>query len=150
MPQSLAKVYVHAVFSTKERMACLTPALCAELYPYAATVLGNMDCPCIQVGGAADHVHILCALSKTLSVADFIEEIKKPTSKWLKRKGAAFGRFQWQNGYGAFSVSQSQARRVTEYIRNQPQRHKRLTFQEEFQALLRKHEIPFDERYVWD
>ena len=150
MSQSLAKIYVHAIFSTKNRMACLSPGLCQELYPYTATVLQNLDCPPIQIGGVVDHIHILCALSKNLSIKEFIAEIKKPTSKWVKTKDAIFRNFFWQGGYGAFSVSQSQVERVRAYIIGQTEHHRKQTFQDEFRAFLRKYKIPFDERYVWD
>jgi len=150
MSQSLAKIYVHAIFSTKQRVTCLYPELCAELYPYAATVLKNMDCSPIQIGGVSDHLHILCAMSKHLKLIDFIAEIKRPTSKWVKTQGAALRNFSWQSGYGAFSVSQSQVERVRNYIVTQTEHHRRRTFQEEFRAFLKRYQIEYDERYVWD
>ena len=128
MSQSLAKIYVHAIFSTKNRVPCLSPDVSAELHPYAATVLKNMECPPIQIGGVADHIHILCALSKNLSAAKFIEEIKKPLSKWLKTKAAALKGFHWQSGYGVFSVSQSKVQDVRRYIQRQAAHHGRQAF----------------------
>ena len=149
MPQSLSKILVHLVFSTKDRLPCLPPKIREALYPYMATILKNMDCPAIKIGGIADHVHVLCVLSKNLSVAKLIEEVKKPTSKWLKSKGAACGKFQWQNGYGAFSVSQSSVPRVRKYIEDQEKHHQGLTFQEEVRGFLDRYHVPYDERYVW-
>lgn len=150
MAQSLSKIYVHVIFSTKHRWACLDAGIREELFPYMATVLNNLDCPAIQVGGASDHPHALCVMSKNIEAKKLIEEMKKPTSKWLKAKGALYGKFSWQNGYGAFSVSQSQVQRVRSYILGQEEHHKRQTFQDEYRAFLKKYEIPYDERYVWD
>ena len=150
MSQSLSKIIVHIIFSTKNRLACISPEIRHELYPYMATVLKNMDCPAIIIGGTSDHVHILCVLSKKLSIADLVEEVKKPTSIWLKSKGAMFGKFYWQKGYGAFSVSQSKVKTVREYINNQERHHRKMTFEEELRGFLNKHEVDFDERYIWD
>lgn len=150
MPQSLAKMIVHVAFSTKGREPCLSEVVRAELWPYAATVLRNIDCPAVQIGGAADHVHILCVLSKNLSLAQLVEKVKTATSKWLKTKDDNLTRFHWQNGYGAFSVSPSHVEWVKEYIAGQEEHHRPLTFQEELRQLLGKYGIEFDERYVWD
>ena len=112
-------------------MPCLSSEIRPELYAYAVTVLKNLECPAIQIGGTENHVHILCTLSKNMSVAKLVEEIKKSTSRWLKSKGDRFREFYWQNGYGAFSVSQSDVKRVREYILNQEEHHRRVTFQED-------------------
>ncbi len=149
MAQSLAKIYVHAVFSTKDRTPCLNHTTRRELYPYMATVLNNLDYPAIKVGGTADHIHILFALSKNISIAQLVERVKKPASKWLKLKGVDFGKFQWQNGYGAFSVSKSNVKKAAEYIENQEKHHRNIIFQDEFRCLLKKHGMAYDERYVW-
>lgn len=98
----------------------------------------------------ADHVHILCILSKNHALAKVMEEIKKGTSKWLKTQSSSLGTFHWQNGYGAFSVSQSSIAAVREYIAGQEEHHRKVTFQEEFRAFLRKYRVEYDERYVWD
>ncbi|KPL07455.1 transposase [candidate division BRC1 bacterium SM23_51] len=150
MPQSLARILVHVTFSTKNRTACLSRAIQKELYAYTAAVLKNLRCSAIQIGGVADHVHILCVLSKNVSVAQLVEAVKKPTSKWLKSKGPAFTGFHWQAGYGAFSVSQSNVEKVRAYIANQEKHHRKLSFEEEFRRLLGKHRVAYDERYLWD
>jgi REP element-mobilizing transposase RayT len=150
MAQSLAKILVHIIFSTKNRIACLSPAVRTELYPYTATVLEHMDCPALKVGGVEDHIHILCLLSKNLSIAQLIEDVKKPTSRWLKTKDAALATFHWQSGYGAFSVSSSRAANVRQYICNQERHHHTTTFQEEFRRFLQEYNVAYDERYVWD
>ena len=150
MPQSLSKILVHVVFSTKNRAPCLNTGVRDELYRYMAMVLQGLSCAPIKIGGEADHVHILCVLSKNISVAKLVEGVKRPTSKWVKSKRSDLKKFYWQNGYGAFSVSQSHLKQVTDYIANQKQHHRRITFQEEFRRLLKRYQVSYDERYVWD
>ena len=151
MPQSLSNVLVHIVFSTKERRAMLRGAdIRAEMHKYLGGISNNLDCPPIIVGGTDDHVHLLARQARTIALADWIKELKRGSSIWIKTKGPALEAFQWQAGYGAFSVSQSQSDRVQCYIATQEEHHGRLSFQDEFRELLRKHGIEFDERYVWD
>ena len=150
MPQSLSRILVHLVFSTKNRAPILNPEIRAELHPYLAVVLRDDGCPSLQVGGVEDHVHLLFGLSRTRTVAQVVEAVKTSSSKWIKTKGPAFSEFHWQAGYGAFSVSQSHADAAVRYIQNQGKHHKKVTFQEEFRELLRRYQIEYDERYVWD
>jgi putative transposase len=151
MPQSLANVLLHIVFSTKERRALLQNAeLRDEMHRYIAGVSVNLRCPAIIVGGATDHVHMLANQSRTIAFAEWVKELKRASSLWAKKKSPQWGLFQWQAGYGAFSVSQSQKHRVQEYIRSQEDHHRQLSFQDEFRQLLAKHRIVFDERHVWD
>jgi hypothetical protein len=107
-------------------------------------------CPPARVGGWIDHVHILCGLSRTITVAELIEVLKRETSKWIKQRAMDLGTFHWQNGYGAFSVSQSNVDQVIAYIDRQQEHHRRMTFQEEFRMMCSKYHIEIDERYVWD
>jgi REP element-mobilizing transposase RayT len=151
MPQSLSNVLVHIVFSTKERRAMLRGReLAVEMHKYLGGISNSLDCPPIIAGGTDDHVHLLARQARTIALADWIKELKRGASIWIKTKGPALELFQWQAGYGAFSVSQSQAERVQQYIAGQEQHHATLSFQDEFRQLLRKHGIEFDERYVWD
>ena len=150
MPQSLSRILIHLVFSTKGRERFLTSAIQTELHPYLAGTLDNMECPSLQVGGAEDHIHLLFGLSRTRTVAEVVEKVKTSSSKWIKSKGVEFAQFHWQSGYGAFSVSQSHADAVIAYIRNQAQHHQTVTFQEEYRRLLERYKVDFDERYVWD
>ena len=151
MSQSLARVVVHIVFSTKYRRPWLEDKLIQdELYKYLAQILIRIECPAITIGGAADHLHILCNLSRKIAIMDLLEELKSSSSKWIKTKGNEFQDFSWQGGYGIFSVSESKVPDVREYIDNQEQHHKRMTFQEEFRLLCQRHGIEIDERYVWD
>jgi putative transposase len=112
-------------------------------------ILDNLKSPSLQTGGVDDHVHILCALSRTHSPADLLEEVKKSSSKWMKADGGIAG-FAWQAGYGAFSIGESQTEAVIRYIQNQEGHHRKLTFQDEFRRFLQRYRVPFDERYVWD
>ena len=150
MPQSLAKIYVHLIFSTKNREPLLDREIQIELASYLGGALNNLDCQPIEIGGAKDHADVLCCLSKNLSVSKLIEEIKSGSSKWVKTKGSHFAQFHWQNGYGAFSVSQSHLNAVIQYIRQQEEHHRKVTFQEEFREFLERYRVAYDERYVWD
>ncbi len=151
MPQSLAKVILHTVFSTKGRAAYLTPEpIRAELYSYLATVLKSLDSPAVVIGGMADHVHVLHLLSRTHTIAEVVEEIKTASSKWLKTKGEPYRDFHWQGGYGTFSVSESKLPDVRAYIENQAEHHRKMSFQDEFRELCRRHGVTVDEKYVWD
>jgi REP element-mobilizing transposase RayT len=150
MPQSLSKIYVHVVFSTKYRKELILDNVIQELHHYTAGILNNMECPSIQVGGVKDHIHILFVLSRTNTIAQIVEKVKTGTSKWIKTKGDGYKGFHWQSGYSAFSVSQSGIIQVTEYIQNQAQHHLKMTFQEEYRSLLLKYKISFNEEYVWD
>ena len=151
MPQSLAKILVHAVFSTKERRPFLRDALLRdELHRYLGGILANLDCHPIIVGGVEDHVHMLFALSRTSTVAEVVKEVKRSSSLWIKTKSRDLDDFAWQNGYGIFSIGFSQIETVQAYIKNQEEHHRNVTFQDEFRAFLKRYEIECDERYVWD
>ena len=151
MPQSLARVVIHLVFSTKLRTPWLKDAaIRTELCAYCATVLQNMDCPPILINAVEDHVHILTNLSRKLAIAEVVEKVKTSTSAWIKRKSASYHDFYWQAGYGVFSVSESKVDDVRAYVANQEEHHRRLSFQDEYRALCRKHSLEVDERYVWD
>lgn len=150
MPQSLAKILLHIIFSTKNRMPLLKDEIREPLHGYMAGVLKKLDSPAIVIGSVENHIHILCALSRTQTVASVVEEIKKSTSKWIKTNGVAYSKFQWQAGYGAFSVSESNRAEVEQYIQSQREHHRTRTFEEEYRAFLKRYNVPYDERYVWD
>ncbi|HEY2572817.1 MAG TPA: IS200/IS605 family transposase, partial [Verrucomicrobiaceae bacterium] len=140
MSQSLARIVLHLVFSTKNRVAWLTDVAARhELHAYMAGILKKLECPAILINGVADHVHVLSQLSRTFAVCDLLEELKKNSSRWIKRQGANYSDFHWQAGYGAFSVSESNVPQVRKYIAEQDQHHRKITFQDEFCALCRKH-----------
>ena len=150
MPQSLARVHIHLVFSTKNREPLINDTIRDPLHRYIAVVLQNFGSPADLINSIEDHVHILFDLGRTASISQVVEEIKTTSSKWLKHQDAALSQFAWQAGYGAFAVSESNLETVRQYIANQREHHRTKTFQEEYRAFLKKHNVPFDERYVWD
>jgi REP element-mobilizing transposase RayT len=152
MPQSLAKVLVHLVYSTKNREPFLADeTLRKQLFAYKAAILRDVvDSPALVIGGVEDHVHALLLLSRKFAVKDVVEEAKTETTKWMKKKSPEYANFHWQSGYGAFSVSESNAPTVKRYIMNQAQHHATMTYQDEYRELCRRHAIGIDERYVWD
>ncbi len=151
MPQSLAKIYLHLVFSTKNRVPFLKDQwLQRSTHAYLAGICRKLGAPSLIVGGVEDHVHILCYMSRTLTVAELIRVTKKESSKWIKTKGEGLASFRWQEGYGAFSISPSHVDALRTYIEDQEAHHRRETFQDEYRRLLIKYGIEFDERYVWD
>jgi len=150
MPQSLTKVYIHLVFSTKYRQPLIDDAIKPELFAYLGGVCQALECIPVRVGGHDDHVHILCLLSKKVALMDLLEEVKKRSSKWIKTKGEAYLNFYWQRGYGAFSVNPKGVPIVVRYIDNQAIHHRKKDFKDEFRAYLNKYQIEYDERYVWD
>ena len=151
MPQSLSAIFIHSTWSTKERHPFLRDAtLRARTHEYLGGVSNQLGCPPIIVGGVEDHVHVLARFARTGSVADWIKEMKRVSSTWIKDLDPSVSKFQWQAGYGAFSVSYSNVAKVERYIANQESHHRKQTFQDEFRQFLRKHGIEWDERYVWD
>jgi len=151
MPQSLAKILVHTVFSAQQRRPFLRDKILREeLHHYLGGILTNLDCQPIIVGGVEDHVHFLCALSRTCEAAAMVKEVKRGSSLWLKTKSPDLQDFAWQNGYGIFSIGFSQVAPVRNYIAGQEKHHRKVSFQDEFRRLLRRYDIDFDERYVWD
>ncbi len=150
MPQSLARLHVHLVFSTKHRERLITDSVRDALHAYMATVLKNLGCPPILINSVPDHVHILFELARTVSVSQAVEEVKKSSSKWIKTQGTEFSFFAWQAGYGAFSVSESNVSTVRNYIARQQEHHRQKSFQEEYRAFLERHGVAYDEQYVWD
>lgn len=151
MAQSLAKILLHTVFSTKDRRPFLRDEpLRHELHRYLGGILTNLECHPIIAGGIEDHVHLLFALPRTATVADIVKELKRGSTLWLKTKSPQLADFAWQTGYGVFSIGHSQIDAVTTYIATQPENHRKISFQDEFRELLKRYQIEFDERYVWD
>jgi putative transposase len=150
VPQSLSKVILHIIFSTKNREPWLDSNVRPRIHAYLATICHDLGAELVRVGGVADYVHIVTTLPRTVSQAQFIEQIKKASSKWIKDLNARYRGFFWQRGYGAFSVSPSQLDAVLQYVDAQQEYHGTRTFQEEYRELLHRHGIDFDERYVWD
>ena len=150
MPQSLVSLHVHIVFSTKHREALITPELVPRLYGYLGGIARGADSPVVAIGGVPDHVHILVSLGRRTCVADLVRDLKANSSGWIHEEFAGLVKFAWQAGYGAFAVSKSNVEAGKAYIANQEEHHKKQTFKDEYREFLRRHEIEWDEKYVWD
>lgn len=150
MSQSLSKVYVHITFSTKNHKPFIDDTIDISLFEYIGGICKGLDCNPVKIGGYHDHVHILCLLSRKITQIKLLEEIKKQSSKWIKTKNNKYSDFYWQDGYGIFSVNPSEIDVVIEYIANQHEHHKKVSFKDEFRAFLKKYKVEFNEKYVWD
>ena len=150
IPQSLSLVVIHVIFSTKDRHAFLDPETRPKLHAYLATVARNAGCECYRAGGVADHVHLAIRLSRTLAVAELVQNLKTASSQWLKTQTPALAAFAWQRGYGCFSVGPADLDSLCAYIDGQEEHHRTRTFQDEFRMFLKKYGVEYDEAYVWD
>ena len=151
MPQSLSAVCIHLVFSTKDRRPLLRDKAARDaLHSYLGGISKQLDCPPILVGGVEDHIHLLARFGRTITQAEWVKELKRVSNIWLKERGREHADFEWQGGYADFGISQSNLEQVKQYIANQEEHHRKMSFQDELRLLLRKHEIEWDEKYVWD
>ena len=150
MASTLTNLLYHIVFSTKHREPLIQPAMRDRLYSYMGGIIRSEGGVLIEADGMPDHIHLLARLKPEPSVSNILKVVKSKSSKWVNDERLLPGRFQWQTGYGAFTVSVSQLPTVKKYILNQESHHSSKTFQNEFRALLKRHEIEYDERYVWD
>lgn len=146
----MVKILVHIVFSTKNRVNSIMPEIENGLFGYMHGVVENNNSKLILANGTTNHVHLLISLGKSIDISEIVGDIKRGSSVWIKTQGEKFADFYWQKGYGAFSIGQSQAEVVTNYIKNQKEHHKKRDFKDEYRALLKKYEIDYDEQYVWD
>ncbi len=147
---SYVSSYHHCVFSTKERRPLITAPLRERLWPFLGGIARQNKMCALEIGGVADHVHILLSTPATMPIAKAMQLIKGGSSKWIHENFPDQRLFAWQEKYGAFSVSVSQLDTIIAYIKKQPEHHRKMTFQEEFTALLKKHKMEYDERYLWD
>lgn len=150
MPQSLVRMLVHVVFSTKNRVDLIVPEIENDLFGYMHGMVENNKSKLIIGGGTTNHVHLLISLGKVLSISELIGDIKRDSSSWIKKQDTKFSQFYWQEGYGAFSVGQTEDEMVIKYIQNQKEHHKTKDYKSEFRGFLKKYNIEYDERYVWD
>jgi putative transposase len=151
MSQSLSAVYIHAVFSTKERWQYLRELLVRdEVHTFLGGASNHLGCPALAVGGTGDHIHQLIRFSRTITQADWIKEIKRVSNAWAKQRYPHLHNFSWQAGYGMFSVNPSELDALRHYIATQEEHHRKASFQDEFRALLKQYGLEWDERYVWD
>ena len=150
MGHAYSRLHYHLVFSTKERKTFIKPDLKPRLHAYLAGIIRNLDGVVEEIGGVDDHVHLLFFCPPKHKLSDAIGKIKSNSSGWVHDTWPERAGFAWQGGYGIFSVSESNVEALKAYIQDQERHHQRMTFQEEFLTLLQKHNIPYDERYVWD
>ncbi|MFV0555098.1 MAG: IS200/IS605 family transposase [Mangrovibacterium sp.] len=150
MGQSLVQNYIHIVFSTKNRHDTISETIESELHSYLGGVCRDLGCQVLKVGGFTNHIHVLCMLSKNITLVDLVKNVKAKSSKWIKTKGEEFSNFYWQDGYGAFSINPTEVAVVVKYIESQHEHHGKKTFQDEYRAFLKKYKVDYDERYVWD
>jgi putative transposase len=144
---SYTNLLYHIVYATKKRAPLITNLLRPRLHEYLGGIVRGLGSVPIEINGVSDHVHLLVKLRPTISVSDFLSKLKSNSSGWAKRQTS--GRFAWQDRYGAFTVSESQVDHVRLYIRNQEKHHQRMSFEEEFKALLKAHKLDFDEAHLW-
>jgi putative transposase len=150
MPQSFGSILAHIVFSTKNRAPVLSDTIRPELYSYLFTVCEDIKAKAILINGTENHVHILASLPRDMSPSAVVQKLKTATSVWIKNRFPELKEFYWQGGYGYFLVSKSGTELVRKYIAAQEEHHKKMTFEDEFRAILKKHGIEYDERYMWD
>ena len=150
MSQSLAKVYLHVVFSTKNREPILDARWREELFNVLGGAANNLGCQSLIVGGMSDHIHMLFQLGRTITISDAVGKIKSTSSLWINQTRGLSRAFHWQDGYAAFSVSQSNVESVREYVRCQTKHHEKQSFQDEVREWLKRYEIEWDEKHLWD
>lgn len=150
MAQTLVSLNVHIIFSTKNRANLIIPEVESDLFAYFGGILNNNKSKLLTANGTTDHVHLLISLSKNIGLSELVGDIKRDSSVWIKKQDSQFSTFHWQDGYGAFSIGQSQIKTVKDYIGRQKIKHAKVDFQNEFRDFLQKYEIEYDERYVWD
>ena len=146
MANTFTNLLVHVVFSTKNREPIITETLKPDLEDYIGGILRSEGHRLLEIGGMPDHVHILLKMRPDVAISDLIRVVKSNSSKWANGKSTNFA---WQSGFGAFTVSESQFDVVRDYIVNQAEHHKRISFQQEYVAFLRRHGVEYDERYLW-
>jgi putative transposase len=147
MPHTYTNLLYHIVFSTKDRKPFIRNKTKSRLYDYIGGTIRGIGGICLEIGGIEDHIHLLLKLKPTMDVAKFLQDLKPNVTNWARREILPI--FEWQNGYGAFTVGESQIESVRRYIQNQEAHHKEIDFETEFKSLLRKAGIEFDEKYLW-
>ena len=150
MAQTLVSLLVHVIFSTKHRADLIRPEIEPELFAYIGGILKNHESRLLAINGTANHLHLLISQSKNVALSALVAEIKRDSSKWIKTKGAAYNNFGWQDGYGAFSIGESNVPALKRYIARQKENHLRQPFEAEFRAFLKKYGVKYDEQYIWD
>ena len=150
MANTMVKIDVHLVFHIKSTSVQMHPTDLPRIFEYIGGTLKELGCIPIIVGGVSDHIHILTSIAKTITLSGMMRAIKAGSSKWIKSLSSAYATFAWQDGYGAFSVSPSIRDKVVDYIRNQARHHQRISFADEYKALLDAYQIPYDEKFLFN
>ena len=150
MAHTFTNLQTHVIFSTKDRVPAIKPELKADLHAYMGGIIRELEGKAVTINGTGDHVHLLLSMPPSLSISETLRVLKTNSSKWVNGERGMGKRFAWQVGYGAFSVSHSNAPAVARYIQAQQEHHRKVSFQEEFVAFLKRHGIQFDERYIWE
>ncbi|MBX3410872.1 MAG: IS200/IS605 family transposase [Phycisphaeraceae bacterium] len=150
MATTLTKNLLHITFSTKNRLGLIPSSFAPELYAYIGGICRLRHSPLLAMGGTEDHVHMLVSLNKTVALSDFMLDMKRDSSKWVKEKGAGLDGFGWQDGYFAFSIGESGVHALRAYIDNQREHHKKIDFKDEIRALLRRYGIEWNEGHIWE
>jgi len=148
MPQSHSKIYLHIIFHIKSTSPHIKEEHVDRLHAYIGELVNSTGCKVIRVGGVSDHVHILCLLSRNETVSHLVEEVKRNSSRWMKNLADSYQRFEWQGGYASYSVSESVIEKTIEYVANQKEHHRKMTFRDEYIQFLKLYHVDFDERYV--
>lgn len=151
MSQTLTRLLVHIVFSTKHRENLILPSFEKDLHRYMGGICRALGSPVIEIGGTENHVHVLTSMSKTITLADLVMNVKKDSSKWIKTLTPEASTFRWQDGYAAFSIGESAREALCRYIQTQKDHHRTRTFEDEVRSLVQMYGVTeFDERYAWD
>ena len=150
MANTFSQIYIQTVFAVSNRMSLITPVFQKDLYKYISGIVKNQKQKLISINGMPDHVHILIGLRPSMALADLVQEIKSDSTNFINRNKWVHGRFSWQEGYGAFSYGHSQLNTIIRYIQNQEKHHNRRSFKSEYLSLLRKFDIAFEEKYVFE
>jgi putative transposase len=150
MAQTLVSLYIHIIFSTKHRSKIIQPEVEPGLFAYMGGIANNNKSKLLAAGGTDDHVHLLASLSKNICLSEFVGDIKRDSSVWIKTQGNIYSNFHWQDGYGAFSVGYTQLPAVKRYIARQKEHHAGVSFKDEFRYFLNKYGVEYDERFVWN
>lgn len=150
MAQSLSKIYIHLTFHIKNNQAHIRQEDKKRLFAYIGTIIKDTECIPIKINGTSDHLHVLCTLSRNVTMAKLTEEIKRHSSRWIKTLSPYYSKFAWQTGYGVFSVSQSVVEKTISYIENQEIHHRRMSYKDELIAFLEEYKVDYDERYLTD
>ena len=150
MAQTLVRLYVHIIFSTKHRQRIILEKDEPQLFAYIGGIMNNNESKLLAAGGDADHVHLLSSMSKKIGLSELVGDVKRDSSSWIKTLDRHYSRFHWQDGYGAFSVGHTQLNQVKRYIARQKEHHAKVSFKDEFRYFLKKYGVDYDERFIWD